>query len=62
MFPVKRGRRPKPGADSFRPPDTAPPQGEGPGPPPTRIDEGCPQRYYPLFPLATRRRTPIRYY
>jgi hypothetical protein len=27
-----------------------------------RIDESCPLRYYPLFALATRRRTPIRYY
>ena len=27
-----------------------------------RIDERCPLRYYPLFALASRRRTPIRYY
>ena len=62
MSPVKRGRRPKSSADSLRPPDRATPQGEAHGPSPARVDEGCPLRYYPLFPLAARRRTPIRYY
>ena len=26
-----------------------------------RVDEHCPVRYYPLFPLASRRTIPIRY-
>jgi hypothetical protein len=62
MDPVKRDRRPKSSTDSLRPPDPAAPQGETRNASPLRVDECCPQRYYPLFPLAARRKTPIRYY
>ena len=62
MAPVKRDRRPESIADSLPPPDLAVPQGETRSASPLRVDECCPQRYYPLFPLAARRKTPIRYY
>jgi hypothetical protein len=62
MAPVNRDQRPKSDADACRPSDPAAPQGETRNAPPLRVDESCPQRYYPLFPLAARRKTPIRYY
>jgi hypothetical protein len=62
MVPVKRDSWPESSADSPRPPDPAAPQGETRNVPPLRVDESCPLRYYPLFPLAARRKTPIRYY
>ena len=63
MAPVKRDRRPKSSPDSSSLPDPALPPGEAPNnTSPLRIDERCPERYYPLFPLVARRRTPIRYY
>jgi hypothetical protein len=42
--------------------ETPVPDPAGRGPRPLRADERCPLRYYPLFPLASRRRPPIRYY
>jgi hypothetical protein len=57
MEAAKGPRRP---SDATSRPTESTPQ-EAPKASQNRADERCPTRYYPLFPLASRRRTPIRY-
>jgi hypothetical protein len=59
MEAPKRARRPN--IPTSRQAESITPRIEVQKPSTTRYDERCPTRYYPLYPLVARRRTPIRY-
>jgi hypothetical protein len=62
MDSARRPRRLDPRETPYKPHEPVQPNGEPRPSSPSRIDERCPVRYYPLFPLASRRKPPIRYY